>query len=557
MADPNDPLMQQTDPRETLQEVVRAIRRNAVRVAFTTLVFLMLGVALTMLWPNKYESSTQFILRDWYLVSDSALLGELADIPLAKKLQALETELRSRKRIQAVMQELQWEEWLDTSGKESQRRDLLYKVASNLTVEYGADLTAAHAITLAFQWTSPQKAKDFVNRLRDAWIQLTLESYKKSVEDKKERMELVVRDRTEEFLDALQDLRLYSTENRIPSLLTTDVNNEQKAVEMAAEKEATLALELAVSEIERINAEMKDVPVEVERPVPPASPEQAAALVARNLAQKELDQMVELYKPAHQKHARAQLKLDEAEKDLGESGFDPDAPKTQMETNPVYYALGQELKEATKAESSAQARVNASHAELLEIQARLDRLPIVMQEQERLQSIKRTKSDLLSTAEADIQPIRERVRRLRSQTFGTDSPALSAIGGSGPFEILETGVEPDNAVLPVSAIVMALSLVIGLAVGAMGPVLAEMTRSSFGTVKEVSRTLGVPVLGAVDLILTARDVRARMVQQWLTYATMALVLLSMMTALYIYSNHPGVLPQSLLRVLRDVRMALT
>ena len=35
MADTPEQLIQQGDPRETLQEVVRAIRRNAVRVVFT------------------------------------------------------------------------------------------------------------------------------------------------------------------------------------------------------------------------------------------------------------------------------------------------------------------------------------------------------------------------------------------------------------------------------------------------------------------------------------------------------------------------------------------
>jgi uncharacterized protein involved in exopolysaccharide biosynthesis len=557
MADPNDQLIQQADPRETLQEVVRAIRRNSVRVVFTTLVFVMLGLGLTMLWPNKYESSTQFVLRDWYLVSDKAVLGELADIPLVKKLQALETELRSRKRIHAVMQELQWEEWLDTNGKESQRRDLLYKLSSNLQVDYVADITGAHAITLAFAWTSPRKAADFTNRLRDAWIQLTLESYKKSLEDTKERMELVLRDRQQEFSDALQSLKNYNIENKISTLLTTTANNELKAEQLGVHSAALAELDAAVTEIERINAEMEDVAIEIEVPVPPADKEQAAALVERQTAQVYLEKMVELYKPTYQKRMEGQRLFDAAELALAETGFDPDAPSTQMDTNPKYYALGQELKAAKKMESAAKAKVNASHKLLTDIQDRLDKLPIVMQELEHLQTVKDTKASLAAQAEAEIQPIRERVKHLRSQTFGGNSTTLSAIGGGGPFEILETGVEPDDPVLPITAIIMALALVMGLAVGAMGPVLSEMTRSSFGTVKEVSRSLGVPVLGAVDLILTARDVRARLVQQWLTYATMALVLLSMVTALYIYSNHPDVLPQSLLRALRDVRMALT
>src|SRR5262245_65784602 len=85
--------MPQGDPREALQEVVRAIKRNAVRVAFTTLVFLMLGYGLTMLWPSKYESVTQFVLRDWHIV-DTTLIEELSEISYQKKLLTLQNELQ-------------------------------------------------------------------------------------------------------------------------------------------------------------------------------------------------------------------------------------------------------------------------------------------------------------------------------------------------------------------------------------------------------------------------------------------------------------------------------
>ena len=70
----------------------------------------------------------------------------------------------------------------------------------------------------------------------------------------------------------------------------------------------------------------------------------------------------------------------------------------------------------------------------------------------------------------------------------------------------------------------------GIALGVIPPVLKELTRSSYGSVKEVSRSLGVPVLGAVDLILTRRDVRARLVQQALTMTTMLLVLMALATS---------------------------
>src|SRR5262249_22989153 len=143
----------QGDAREAVQEVLRAIKRNKVRVAFTTVVVVLLGIALSMLWPNKYESSTQFVLRDWKVVMDAVLLDQLQDLPIAKKMKTLENELRSRKRVEAVMAELQWPEWLDTAGKETERRKVLDKISDNLDVILDSGVTGDYSITITFRWT--------------------------------------------------------------------------------------------------------------------------------------------------------------------------------------------------------------------------------------------------------------------------------------------------------------------------------------------------------------------------------------------------------------------
>ena len=112
MTPPPDPSPAAPDPREAFQDLVRAVRRNVLRVAFTAMVCAIFGAAVAMTWPDKYESSTQFVLREWHIVDDSAILGDLQDISLPSKLKTLENELRSRKRIDMVLNELQWGEWL-------------------------------------------------------------------------------------------------------------------------------------------------------------------------------------------------------------------------------------------------------------------------------------------------------------------------------------------------------------------------------------------------------------------------------------------------------------
>lgn len=557
MAEDPRTTLQQTDPREAIQEVVRAIMRHRARVVFTTLVFGMLGYALTLVWPAKFESATSFIMHDTSLVTSSAARDALAALSDLRKLEALKAELRSRKRIDAVMNELQWPEWLETSGRESDRRELVVKFVENLVVEMDRDVTGSYNIRLAFRWTSPRKAADFVNRLRDSWIQLTLEGTKKTLEEDKERAAAVLREREAAYADALQAVRNYERENKVPSLLNEDTNNELKAQWLLKQGEASSKLEAAVGEIARLNAELASLPREIPAPVSASTPEQAQALAALNAAKAQLDAAthpVTGFTERHSRRIKAQQTYDAAAAAVAALGVDLSGGTTQMQTNPVYFALGEQLKAAQTLEASLRAELRTAQTELAAIQSNLDALPVVRQELERLATDVDVAKLLVAEQKAVVQPLAEKVLALRAQTLGADSRTF---GAASAFEILETGVEPNAALLPIGAIIMAVSVLLGLAVGALGPVLAEMTRGSFGTVREVGKSLGVPVLGAVDLILTTRDLRARAVQRALTWATMALVLASMATALFIYKVHPDVLPSALLRTLRDVKMALT
>jgi capsular polysaccharide biosynthesis protein len=559
VAERTDQLIQQGDAREALDEVLRAIRRNRVRVVFTTLVVLLLGVALSMLWPNKYESSTKFALRDWYVVADSVLLEELGDLPLQKKLKSLENELRSRKRVEAVMNELQWPEWQDTAGKESERRNLLEKLADNLVVEMNAGVTGDYDIDVIFRWTHPRKAMDFVNRLRDNWIQLTLESYKKRLEEQRDRMEGVVRERETEYSNALAAEKAYQLEQSVPSLGSEEVNNQLKADYEQKLSATSAELESVVGELQRLQAELVAIPQTTPQARAPKTPEQAELLVKLQSAEAQLKAVcdpVTGYTPLHPRRKQLQSSYDVLLEQLKAAGYDPEGGIIQDATNPDWLVKQNEISAKHTRELELRALAARNQQDLEDVQHRQEMLPVARSELSRLAADVTLKSELLSEAKTIVQPLREKVAQYRAQSFGVDAQGFGTVQ-SGPFELLESGVEPDNPVLPITVIILAVSIVVGVLLGTLGPVLAEMTRSSFGTVKEVSRSLGVPVLGAVDIILTAHDVRARRVQQALTYVTMTLVLLSLAAAIWIYQFNPQVLPSALLRTLREVRMALT
>jgi hypothetical protein len=542
------------DPREAIQEILGAIRRNLVRVVFTTLVFLMLGLGLNMIWPNKFKARTDFRLNETKIVTDAAVLGDLEDIPLTRKLQSLKNELKSSKRVSDVMDELAWVEWLGTHGRPSKRRGLIEKIRDNLDVTMSPDVTGAINVSFAFQWTSPEKAAAFVNRKRDAWIKLVRDSYRKGVERRASEAEAVVLEREAEFELALAARRKYEQENDVPSLLDTENNHSLKADLLVKISEARAHLESAVTEIEILKANLLTTEKTSEVPMPPDNPEQGLALLALQEAEAAFNSVRENYKEDHWRHKQAAQDLKEAKAALIAAGGTPEQKYTTI-TNDEYFQLAKLLSERQAKEREFAALVTTYDSELDQVDDRLTRLPRVMMDMDRLEADVLNSEELLTVARIQVQPLKDQLRALRNQTsIVTGAGGLIA---TGPFEILEQGIEPENPVMPIGAMIMALSLLMGIGVGLSGPVLAELTRSSFGSVKEVSRNLGVPVLGAVDLILTARDVRSRNVQSVLTIATMVLVLLALASVLYIYSFHRDVFPATVQRALQNMSMALT
>lgn len=555
MADANQATAEQQGPdtRELVQKVIGAIRRNLVRVIFTTLLFVMIGAGLSMIWPKKFASETRFNMNEQKLIFEATLAADLEDVPLLNKMKSLQSQLKSQKRVTTVMDELQWEEWLETGRNPSRRRALYKKVTDNFDIALQPDATGAITATFAFQWTSPRQAAEFVNRARDHFIKLLQDSSRQQAESKLDEAQRNLLELEEEHRTALEAIRKYEQENDTNSLIDADINNGLKADLLLKLSEILAKRESMVTEVSIAEAELKNVPRTREEVVLPDNEEQAKALLAMQQAQLAFDEIAAVYKPQHHKYLDADRKLQAALVKLEELGGTPEITYKQG-PNPAFVIIVQQLDAKAALLLEYTTAADKFQQELDKVEDNLRRLPRVTADLSRLAADEESAREILSLARLSIQPLRDRVKSLRN---ASSRIGQGSVVGGRTFEILEEGIEPERPVLPIGAIIMAVALMLGIGLGLAGPILSEMTRSSFGSVKEVSRSLGVPVLGAVDLILTARDVRARAVQSWLTITAMVLVLLALGTFLYLYATNPGVLPTGVSRAVRDLQLSLT
>src|SRR5262249_23478751 len=152
----------------------------------------------------------------------------------------------------------------------------------------------------------------FTNRLRDSWIQLVLEGDKKRKEDDADRQDAIVVAREAEYQTALAALRAYELENQTPGLLDPAANNTMKSTWMLEKGQADAELEAVGGEVGRLEDDLALIPKEIEAPVKPASPEQAAAMSKMATTTAMLAQMTAVYTAQHPKRIAAQRDYDEA-----------------------------------------------------------------------------------------------------------------------------------------------------------------------------------------------------------------------------------------------------
>src|SRR5262245_57317112 len=115
-----------------LGRYVDVLKRGAFKIGFLTCLFLLIGLALASFWPSGYESSTKVALKDFKIIDDSDLFKSTSQLPIPQKNQVLQSILTSSSYVQAVLEQLDWVEYYETSSDPGARASLLNRVKARV-----------------------------------------------------------------------------------------------------------------------------------------------------------------------------------------------------------------------------------------------------------------------------------------------------------------------------------------------------------------------------------------------------------------------------------------
>ena len=384
------------------------------------------------------------------------------------------------------------------------------------------------------------------------WIDDVLERDAKQLEEEKETLQEAVRDAEERFAAAnarytqvCKELGVNPAEpldgknrnNEFGESLLGNLKSEQARLQQLLVKLET--------EIEQFQEDLDDMPIsiEIEQEIPGQSfAEQIAALDAQI---RELKVAQEYYTPAHPTWTVVQKKIDPLveERTLLEAEEEPDRTEIARVTNPDFEAT-QESIESAEAEYEATQRalevvnnqVNVEESEQRRRATTSSRRFTLYTERELLREDRDLKSALLSEKDRAVASIKNNYKK--------------------PYDMVQPPVAEDAPVTPNTSILVVAFAIAGLGLGLAFSLLSEYGKNAYRSPHELAQVLPIPVLGAINSIVTTQQARRRHARRTIVAVSSLFILGGLAWFTYMIWKRAEDLPVPVQETLDDIRMKL-
>lgn len=517
----------QVETQSQLQDFLGVLRRRKWQILLPAAFVIALGSAFAVVVPKKYVVKTQVELRP-VGVSVSSKDGANATF-----------QIRARERVKKVVGELRNERYLTLQPEE--RNEFLIDVVDGVKVRLdraGDGVTSF--VNIEYASVDPLWARTFLRALRDDWINDVLQRDRNKLGDEKQKLfeekQKLERQllREEEAVTELKRKHGISATQSVPG---TDGQRSEDPVytRLVQNKAEVSQLDL---ELERMRVEREMLQTRLDELPEMLAAEEQVVAGASNAAEldeldgkiRDLQKELRTYRPDHPKYKRLKLDLEEL--------FDQREQTTHITARSEIVSTPK----PNLAREPLRKDIDALDLKLATSAARRASLVKTIDDDER-------RSAELHAVYEDLRVKATLIGNLRDNLSATDrrytekAQNLEVVEGplANPFSITEEVVPPPRPTEPNPLLIVAGSIVGGLALGLALAVLLEYSRNCFRSVHELSRVLVVPVLGTVDTILTRREVRLIAARRILVGVSSILLLASVVFVTWAWAKSPELL----------------
>lgn len=544
----------EVEARGQVEEFLDVLGRRRWQIVIPAAFVLAFGIAFATIVPKKIVVSTRVELKESF-VGRGTWSEDPVEAATAREIGNVENHVKHTGRIRSVIEEQGdlWAEYveLDDVG----RYDYVRTVRRNIGVTI-LEKTKAEGSTfleISYADVDGARAEHFLNRLREVWIQDVVERDRQRVTRERDILQNRVEDSESTWKDHNQNFFELAKEMGIdPSQpISSSVQREEDPVyrellDLQTRRDGAEADHLtAQEELTDLRRMWEEEPPEIEKEVSEAGFTADDEVLALELDIERLRGEQEGMRPANSQHRAIEREIRKLEARI-EKARTLEREGT-VRTDWVHNTRKDELATAVDVKEAA-VRALGQRFRTLDEQLRRKR-----QEQDKrvddyhdLFALAADRSDAESIMTIAREALAEKVTllELMDKAYGR------------PFEIVEMPQAAGSPSEPNPWVIVAFTLVGGLALGLVLSLATEYGGNSFRTVADVSRLMTVPVLGVVSTILTRADRRRYRARRALVALSSLVVIAGILALTWTWANRPDTLPLGLQRAIDDLRMQL-
>ena len=519
-----------------VQEFLEILKRRKWQILLPAGFVLSLGGAFAVIVPKKYLTTTQVELRELLLDADQRLAARAQTQGVAEN---APQQIKSMRRITEVLDDLRWPDYL-TLGRVGQY-EYRRRIQENITVQVprkGRDVGSTF-VTIEYRDINADRAQTFLRALRQAWIEQVVERERTRYDVEWRKLLERESDLDKEHLKITRELTDLRAGNDIsPTQPTPGANqvrvedpkilryetNQRRMDELRVELETTEAsLELARKQLAKTDP---DIPTK-ETVEGVSFAVQIETLRSQQLAK---EQDLDGIRPEHPRYRKTQRELEALDERIAELEMRQTSAEEQIrfEPNPAYLNLEESIASLELQAGGLEAEQVALQKAIEQNRADILRLNEAYGADRELSA----RLDSIQAAMAEIEIDLQRAKQRRDVVYG---PA------GNPFQITEEVEPPGTPSEPDPILILAFTVVLGLALGLGSALLGEFSKSCFRNTSDISRVLVVPVLGVVSPIVTRVQKRRQMLRRFAVGSMSLLLIGSVLFVTWAWVEEPTLL----------------
>ncbi|MCZ6599186.1 MAG: hypothetical protein O7B99_16220 [Planctomycetota bacterium] len=536
----------QSETQGQVQEFVAVLSKRRWQVVLPALFVLAFGFVFATIVPKKYVVNAEIEL----LEPRGSGPGQIAS---AREVQNAPLHLRNYARVRSVIERQNWVEYNHLNNQD--RHAFIESVLGNIDVLVRGkkNTEGSTFVWISYADVEARRAEKFLNELLRRWIDDVIERDKDRLmaerEEYQNQLQMAKAEHsllTKQHTELLSEMELSATQ---PTNMRTQREEDPVYQQWTTAKEERerLAAELAGERkrLEAMRAEYQQLDLEIPYEQVEEKVDLSQQIAERQLLIDGIRSKVSGYTPQHSQRRRAEIEIAKLEAGIEKAeSLQRDAQKrTSWVPNPEREKLGQAVKTLEYELSALEAEHDQWRKEADTKQTEHQAQLVDWAELTKLDRAKEIASEAVGEAGGKLRTVQSQLNVL-----------LHAEGD--PYRITREPIAPPKPTEPNPMVIIVFSAIGGLAFGLLVAFLAEFGRSSYRNVQELTRVMGVPVLGVINAIVTHSEQRRQRVQRLLVGVSSSVILLGLAWFSWAWAYHPEQLPTGVVRVVEDFQLKL-